>query len=146
MTTYSFLRTLPQKLTTFGSAREGAVAIWFALVSLPVAVMVGAAVDYSHANAVRTAMQAALDSTALMLSKEAASLTSSQLQTKATAYFNALYSRPDVTNVVVTPNYSTSNGSQVTLTGSGNVKPQFMGVLGFASMTIHGSSTIAWGQ
>ena len=38
---------------------------------VPLIGAVGAAVDYSRANAVRTAMQAALDSTALMLSKDA---------------------------------------------------------------------------
>src|SRR5258707_5355266 len=44
-----------------------------ALGLVPLVGAVGAAVDYSRANSVRTAMQAALDSTALMLSKDARS-------------------------------------------------------------------------
>ena len=42
----------------------------FALGLVPVIGIVGAAVDYSRGNAARTAMQASLDATALMLSRE----------------------------------------------------------------------------
>ena len=59
-------------LRAFRAARGGNVAITFAFATLPIIAGVGAAVDYSNANAVKAAMQAALDSTALMLSKEAA--------------------------------------------------------------------------
>jgi hypothetical protein len=47
-------------------------------------------------------MQAALDSTALMVSKEAATVTSSQLQTDAVTYFNEDYStwRPSFLTIV----------------------------------------------
>ena len=58
------------------SRTRGNVAITFALATLPIVGFVGAAVDYSHANSVKAAMQAALDATALMLSKEAATDTS----------------------------------------------------------------------
>lgn len=63
---FQFLRS---KLRSFRSAKRGNVTVTFALATLPIVGFVGAAVDYSHANSVRTAMQAALDSTALMLSK-----------------------------------------------------------------------------
>jgi Flp pilus assembly protein TadG len=59
-------------LAGFRTARGGNVAITFALATLPILGFVGAAVDYSRANSVKAAMQTALDSTALMLSKEAA--------------------------------------------------------------------------
>ena len=58
-------------LRAFRVAQRGNVAITFALASLPVITGVGFAIDYSHANAVKVALQSALDSTALMLSKEA---------------------------------------------------------------------------
>ena len=48
---------------------------------------IGAAVDYSRANSARTAMQAALDSAGLILSKEAQTLTQAQLEAKAVAVF-----------------------------------------------------------
>src|SRR3954466_10144020 len=81
-------------------AANGAnVTVTFALATIPMVGFVGAAVDYSHANSVKTALQAAADSTALMASKDAATLTSSQLQTKADAYFKALFTRPEATGV-----------------------------------------------
>ena len=60
-------------------------------------------------------MQAAADSTALMLSKDASTLTASQLQTKATAYFNALFTRPEANGLTVTPVYTTAGGSQLVI-------------------------------
>jgi hypothetical protein len=41
------------------------------------------AVDYTRVNAARTAFQVALDSTALMMSKDAATLTDEQRETEA---------------------------------------------------------------
>ena len=49
---------------------RGNVTPMFALAVIPIFGLIGAAVDYSRANSVRTAMQAAADATALMLSKE----------------------------------------------------------------------------
>ena len=78
-------------------AANGAnVTITFALATIPMVGFIGAAVDYSHANSVKAAMQSAADSTALMLSKTAASLSTSALQTKASDYFNALLTRTNV--------------------------------------------------
>src|SRR5882724_11023005 len=54
----------------FTRANDGNVAVIFTLAILPIFAFVGAAIDYTRANTARTAMQAALDSTALMLSKD----------------------------------------------------------------------------
>ena len=80
-------------LSAFRVAQAGNVAITFAFASLPIIGFVGAAVDYSRANSVKAAMQTALDSTALMLAKEAASDTEDQLKTNANKYFKALFTR-----------------------------------------------------
>ena len=58
-------------------------SITFALAIVPIIGFVGAAVDYSRANSAKAAMQAAIDSTALMLSKDAQTLTTAQLNQKA---------------------------------------------------------------
>src|SRR3954454_5604398 len=98
-------------------AANGAnVTITFALATIPMVGFVGAAVDYSHANSVKAAMQAASDSTALMLSKVASTMTQSQVQSKATAYFTALFTRPEATNLQVTATYTTTGGNQIQLT------------------------------
>jgi Flp pilus assembly protein TadG len=88
-------------LSAFRVAQAGNVAITFAFASLPIIGFVGAAVDYSRANSVKAAMQTALDSTALMLAKEAASDTEDQLKTNATKYFTALFTRQEAKDVDV---------------------------------------------
>ena len=104
-------------LRRFESSERGNVLITFALATIPMIAFVGAAVDYSRGNSAKAAMQAAVDATALMLSKTASNMTTADLNTKATAYFNALFNRTDVSNIVVTPVYSTSGGAQLLLTG-----------------------------
>jgi Flp pilus assembly protein TadG len=133
-------------MVRFGRAREGNVAITFALAALPIIGTVGFAVDYSHANAVKAAMQAALDSTALMLAKDAATVTSAQLQTNATNYFNALFTRPEATAVAVTATYTATGGSKVVVNGSASVPTAFLGIIGYNNITVNGSSTTAWGS
>ena len=69
------LMSIKRSLQHFLQDRRGGITPMFALAIIPMVGFVGAAVDYSHANSVKAAMQAAADSTALMLSKDAATLT-----------------------------------------------------------------------
>ena len=133
-------------LAGFARAKAGNVAITFAIATLPVIGGVGAAVDYSHANSVKGALQAALDSTALMLSKEAVNDTSSALQTNASKYFNALFTKPEAKNISLTATYTTTGGSQVVVNGQVDVPTVFMGVMGYSKITVSGSSTAKWGS
>lgn len=137
---------LMQSLRAFAKQRSGNVAITFALATLPVVGAVGAAVDYSHANSVKAAMQSALDSTALMLSKEASTDTSAQLQTNALKFFTALFTRPEAKSVTITASYTTSGGSAVVVNGSAQVPTNFMGIMGYQNITVQGSSTAKWGS
>jgi Flp pilus assembly protein TadG len=132
----------------FARASGGNVAITFAIATLPVVGFVGSAVDYSRANSAKVSLQTALDSTALMLSKEAATDTSDQLQANAVKYFDAIFSSPGIsaTSVSITTNYSTTGGSSVVLNGSVPVPTVFMGVMGYKTITVNGSSTAAWGS
>jgi Flp pilus assembly protein TadG len=125
---------------------SGGVAPLMGLLALPLMGSVGVAVDYSRASAARTAFQAALDSTALMLSKNAATQTDAQRQTTATNTFNALFSRPDVTNVQVTPVYVPTNGSKIILSGTATIATNFLGVLGYDHIDISASTTSTWGN
>jgi Flp pilus assembly protein TadG len=142
----SFWTSLRRSLGAFRKANTGNIAVTFALATLPIVGTVGFAVDYSHANSVKAAMQAALDSTALMLSKDAATVSSATLQTNATNYFNALFTKPEATNIVVGATYSTTGGSKVVVTGSASVPTAFLGVIGYNNITVNGSSTSAWGS
>ena len=130
----------------FISSRDGNVAVIFAITLIPVLGMVGAAVDFSHANSVKAAMQAALDATALKLSKEAALDTSAQLQTNATNYFMATFNRPEAQNVTVTATYTSSGGTHIIVNSSASVPTYFMGIMGFNSMTVTDTATATWGS
>ncbi len=125
---------------------RGGVAPMMAFLALPLMGSVGVAVDYSRASATKTAFQAALDSTALMLSKTAATQSGADLQTAATNTFNALFTRADAKNVAVTATYSSAGGSKVTLSGSANIDTNFLSVLGYSQLHITASSTSTWGN
>jgi len=133
-------------LNRFLKDRRGGIAPMMALLALPLLGTVGAAIDYSRANATRAAFQAALDSTALMLSKSAATQSPADMQTAATNYFNALFTRPEASNVAVTAVYSPVGGSKVTLTGSATVNTNFLGVLGYSQLNISATSVSTWGN
>jgi Flp pilus assembly protein TadG len=144
------MKHLWQKLTAslraFNGSRSGNVAITFAIATLPIIGAVGAAVDYSRANSVKAAMQAALDSTALMLSRDAATLSETQLQTKAKAYFLGMFDRPDADSITISATYTTTGGSQVKVDGQTNVPTALMSAVGYDHITVKGSSTAKWGS
>jgi Flp pilus assembly protein TadG len=135
-----------KKARAFIAAKGGNITIIFALTTIPVIGLVGAAIDYSRANSAKAAMQAAADATALMLSKEITTLTPAQVSQKANAYFAALFHRNEVTGITLTPVYTASGGSQLQLTGSGKVPTSFTKVMGFSDLKIDVSSTVRWGN
>src|SRR5262245_26983046 len=142
----SALETLRRRLRELRTANGANVTVTFALATIPMVGFVGAAVDYSHANSVKTALQAAVDSTALMASKDAATLTASQLQTKADAYFKALFTRPEATGVTSTTTYNNTNGAQVVVKATANVKANFMGLMGISQMQVAADAQVKWGN
>jgi Flp pilus assembly protein TadG len=134
----------------FIGAKEGNIAVIFAIAAVPLISFVGAAVDYTRANSARSSMQAALDSTALMLSKDLSdgTITKDQINAKAATYFTALYTNPDAKTISVNANYTagTSVGSTIEVTGSGAVTTDFLKVAGFPNLNFSTSSTSAWGN
>lgn len=133
----------------FPHAADGNIAVIFAIALLPVIGFVGAAVDYTRANNARSSMQAALDSTALMVSKDdaAGQLSAADLTARAQAYFAALYNNTDASNVAISATFSNNGplGTNIQLTGSGTIATNFMRVAGFPNMTFNTASTAAWG-
>ncbi|MCW5688539.1 MAG: TadE/TadG family protein [Pseudolabrys sp.] len=134
-----------RRLRAFGRDRGGNVAITFALAALPLVGTVGAAVDFTQANRTKAALQGALDSAALMLSRDAATLSSSELNTKAKNYVQAMLNQPQAKDITVSAAYTSDGGSKVVVNGSASVPTVFMGVIGINNVTISGSSTTAWG-
>jgi Flp pilus assembly protein TadG len=146
----SFLDQARSAARRFVGANEGNIAVIFCIALVPLLGFVGAAIDYTRANSARSSMQAALDSTALMVSKDLSQgiITTSDIATKAQAYFAALYTNTDAKSVSVSATYTASNGSigsTIQVNGSGAVTTDFMKVAGFPNINFNTSSTAAWG-
>ncbi|MFH0298829.1 TadE/TadG family type IV pilus assembly protein [Bradyrhizobium sp. 31Argb] len=137
----------------FAAADQGNIAVIFALASVPIITFVGAAIDYSRVNAARSSMQAALDSTALMLSKDLTNgtITTSQIQAQAKIYFASLYTdksgtvSPDSVQASYTPKDS-SGITKIQVTASGNLPTDFLRMAGYPTLDFGTSSTAAWGN
>jgi Flp pilus assembly protein TadG len=141
------LQSAYRSLRAFRRNRRGNVTMTFALATIPMIAAIGSAVDYSRANSARTAMQAALDSTALLLSKDAQTLTTAQLNDKALAIFLANFHRPEAQNVVVTPTFSNPTpGSYVLqVTATAAVPTTFTGIWQ-PTMDIGSNAQVVWGM
>ncbi len=137
-------------LRAFCSARQGNVAVIFAIAVIPMIGFIGAGYDYSHANSVKADMQAALDATALMLSKDAGTVNQDTLSQKAAVYFAALFKRPESTIISMGAVYDQA-ASTVKVSGTVSVPTTFLRMLDLMDLqpmqniTISGSSTTTWG-
>jgi Flp pilus assembly protein TadG len=145
MAIISVLARLRRRVSDLRTRNDANVVITFALAIIPIVGFVGAAVDYSRANTVKTAMQAAADTTALMLSKSATSLTPTQLTTKANEIFGALFTRKEASGLAVNATYSSDSGSQVVVKATASVKAHFMGLIGVSQMNLAVDSQVKWG-
>jgi Flp pilus assembly protein TadG len=148
MPTSRLVNGLKRASARFARAERGNVAMMFAIALVPILGFIGAALDYSRAVSARSAMQAAADATALMISKEASTLNAAQITTKAQAYFNALFTRNDVGGVTFAAVYSPNagNGASVKVNATGQIQTDFMKMAGYPSVDINASSTTKWGN
>lgn len=116
---------------------KAGVAPLLALGAIPLLGAIGTAVDYSRANSARAAMQGALDATALILAKTSQQSSSGDLGQNAAAYFTANIARPEVQNVQVSIASSSGAGAtSLTLSATGAIKTQFLGLLGISTIDI----------
>ncbi len=118
----------------------------FALAVIPILAFVGLAVDYSRANSLKAKLQTVLDATALMVARNAATLTDTQIQAAAESYFLAQFQRPEAKNVKITATYSNSGGSQLLVSGSADMDTEFLSVIGFDQLNVSGTAAAAWGS
>jgi Flp pilus assembly protein TadG len=133
-------------MRAFSADAGGNVAMIFAVAIIPIFGIIGAAVDYGRANAVKASMQAALDATALMLAQEAGQLSAGQLATRTTELFLTQFRRPDARNVVVQPRYEKADGAfSLTLSGSATVEAAFVRVIGVSQLNVSTASQVVWG-
>jgi Flp pilus assembly protein TadG len=152
------LGRLGRSLVRFRGAEQGNIAVIFAIALVPVLGFIGAAVDYSRAVRARTQMQTALDSTALMLSKDLTqgTIQPSDIPTKAQNYFNALFTDKTLP-ITISANYtaaSSSTAAKIVLGASGSIPTEFIRVLSrmlsgsstYDNLALSTSSTTTWGN
>jgi Flp pilus assembly protein TadG len=136
----------------FARADQGNIAMIFAITLVPLLALVGAAVDYTRASAAHSAMQSALDTAALMISRDVAatpSLSADDIQARATKYFNALYHNADAAGVTVSATYSAGgNGvpASIAVEGNGSVPTDFMKLVGINQVAVGANSRTTWGN
>jgi len=134
------LHRLKQEVLRLARDEHGHVAVIFTLLLIPLIGLTGGAIDYTRASRAKAAMQAALDATALAVSKEAASLSPFALSQRANEYFLDAFNGVETQNVTVTASYTTGVGSTVELASAGAVKTHFIGILGIDEMHISSST------
>ena len=124
-------------LVEFRRNCAGTIAPIFALAMLPVMTAVGAAVDYSSANKIRSSMQVALD-TAMLAGAKDGSANWAQL---ALDVFNANLAKQTRTGISFAADFSQSSGSVYRGVASASVPTSFLGVVHIASLHVGVTTT-----
>src|SRR5262249_18760237 len=134
-------------IRAFARNRKGSVAPMMALAALPLFGLVGAAVDFSRGSSTRTAMQAALDASALMLSKDAQTLTGDAIGQRAQTYFQTMFVRPEAHNVQVTTDFQQPQQGNflLTMTARASINTVFSRLLGQSTINLSAWSEVSWG-
>ena len=114
---------------------DGSIATTFALALIPMVGLVGAAVDYSRANNIKTGLQASLDSAILAGARDS----TANWANVALNVFNGTF-QPKGSSTD-TPSFALNANGTFTASVSGIVPTTFMNVLGVSSMNINASST-----
>lgn len=133
-----------QRFWSGHDGRKGNVAILFALALIPVVGATGAAVDYALANASRTSMQKALDSTALALAK-LMPLSQAQLDTQGWQIFQASLGHVAVQLTQSNLQISTPGTGKLVLNVSGQYQPAIAGVIGINHFPVGAHAEVTWG-
>jgi len=117
--------------------RQGSVLPTFAIALVPIVTAVGAATDYSQANAVRAGLQSALDSAVLAAARDG----TANWQTAADSFFNVNAQIQQAS--VQTPSFTKNPDGKVSGSASAVVPTNFLGVMGIRTVTVTVQSTAA---
>jgi Flp pilus assembly protein TadG len=127
----------------FRTNDRGNTAVFFSLALIPLISLVGATLDYGRALSAQTAMQKAVDGTALTLVRRAATLSDAQLAREGQQIFTTMFALdPSVSSAPVAV---TRTGKTIAVAASGAVKTSLMQVLGFSAVPVGARSEVAWG-
>lgn len=120
---------------------RGAVAIMFALLLLPLIVMVGGAVDYSMAGRLKQRMQSSLDAAVLAAGSQASGRTPAQIEQSARTMFSAQFTPSGMP----APSVSVTMGtSSLDMSATLNMPTAFLGLIGMQTIPIGAQAQTAW--
>lgn len=132
---HQWFRRFRDLVRAFGGARDGNLAVIFSLAAIPVIGAIGAAVDFSTANDVKTQLQNALDAAVLA----GVTQTSAKQVSVATSVFNgdfiAKYGNTGSASFTQNANGSLSG------TATSTVQMSFMAMVGKTSMVVNAAAT-----
>jgi Mg-chelatase subunit ChlD len=134
-------------ISRFVQDQRASVIPTFVLGVAAIVGFVGAAIDYTRAASIRSAMLAALDSTALMLSRDADKLDPAQLKQRAQDYFLGQFTRPEAQNVQVDSTLTSPQQGSFTLhvSASATMNTTVARVLGQTQINVAANADVAWG-
>jgi Flp pilus assembly protein TadG len=127
--------TVKRHSLRFGGDAQAIILPTFALLLVPLMAMVGAAVDYSQGNKVKSSLQNVLDSALLAGARDG----STNWATVAINYFNANLSASNAS--VGTPSFTLNDVRAYVGSVSASVPTNFLGVLGVKSLNVSVSGT-----
>lgn len=130
-------------LRRLGADQRGTIGVMFGMALLPLAGLVGAAVDYSRAAAEQSRLQRAVDAVAVALAREPSTLTQGQLQARATSVFGSVYAARDT--VALGTLSVNRDDSAVTVSAAGSAQNAFMQLVGLRRTPLGASAQSAWG-
>jgi Flp pilus assembly protein TadG len=130
-----FILKRSRRWREFAGAERGNVAMIFALALIPIMTGVGAAIDYSRANAVKSSMQAALDAALMAGAKDGSS---SWTNVASNTFNGILASKPlsDLTSSFVSTEATSYSGSATT-----SVPTSTLGIVRIYSLAVSASAT-----
>ena len=130
------------RFKTFLSDTRGSLSYVFALSFLPIIAFVGPSVDYARALQAKAVLQSAIDSTAIMLAKEAPKKDTAALQALAAPYFAALMGNH--LEIIPAGLSVAKTDKTVNLQANGTIKTYFAGIFGYPTYTIDTISQAAY--
>jgi Flp pilus assembly protein TadG len=142
------IQILIDEFARFRSHDGGNIAVIFAIVSVPLLMAVGGALDYARALRARIDMQDALDSATLAVATDPSlrSLGSTRINQLANNFFTTNLGESDLKDIALTATFTTQGGPVVNAVAKGDITAYFGGLFGLSRIPISAKSTAVWGS
>src|SRR6478672_7987850 len=139
-----FSRTLSvskAKFLRFCRDRDGSLAPVFALMLTPMLIAVGASVDYSRANSIKSTLQATLDAAVLAGAKAGVTSGGSDWSQLAQNIFQSNLAAK--TSMAATPTFTANNDGTYAGSVTGSVPTSLLGIINIHSLNVTANATAA---